>query len=634
MMVAILGRYLNFRNLALLVFYTVVSGLSYWIAYELRFDFNIEAFPNHVTDRLDTIWWVVGLQVMLLFAGGQFDSILSYFRLPDALKLFFALFTNCIILLSMWYIYDGVDVTPRSIALTYFLLSFLTIAGFRVFMRVRSSRSPEDWLAADTSENVIIIGEGEVGAGLCADLMSKARLGMRPVAFLDDDPRKIGRYIHGVQVADGVEQITKVAKRFSASKVIIAFPSASVRRMRVVAELAKDAGLRVDTVPALTDLVSGQAEISQLRPVQLEDLLGRDPIDLNSVEIRSMLEGKRVLVTGAGGSIGSELVTQILTYSPACLLCLDQAEIGIFELEQGVLASDLGQAVDVSTCVADIFNQDAMRMKFEEFSPEVVFHAAAHKHVNLMEMQPDEAIRNNSFATAGLARLSSEFDVERFVMISTDKAINPTSVMGASKRLAELAVSAEQTKVSNRTKFMSVRFGNVLGSSGSVITIFRRQIAAGGPVTVTDPEVTRFFMTVEEAVGLVLQSATQGKGGEIYVLDMGDAIKIDDLARQMIQLSGCEPDKDIEIVYTGLRPGEKLYEEVQHISEELQETRHPRVLRLVAEANNFNQDEAEKLLADAITSQDVSRVKAVIKQFVPEYTPSMDIQLPDQLPLH
>lgn len=625
MTLATLGRYLNYRNLALLLFYIFVSGLSYWVAYELRFDFNVEAYPNHVADRLDTIWWVVGLQVMLLFAGGQFDSILSYFRLPDALRLFLALFANCILLLSMWYIYDGVKVTPRSIALTYFLLSFLTLAGFRVFMRVKSSRSPADWLAVDTSENVIIIGAGEVGAGLCSDLMSKARLGMRPVAFLDDDPRKIGRYIHGIQVADGVEQIAKVAKRFAASKVIIAFPSASVRRMREAAELAKDAGLRVDTVPSLTDLVSGQAEISQLRPIQLEDLLGRDPVDLNSEEIRSMLAGKRVLVTGAGGSIGSELVSQILTYEPGALLCIDQAEIGIFELEQGVLASDAGQSVDVRTSVADILNPDVMRMKFEAFRPEVVFHAAAYKHVNLMEMQPGEAIRNNSFATAGLARLASEFGVERFVMISTDKAINPTSVMGASKRLAELAVAAEQNKASNQTKFMSVRFGNVLGSSGSVITVFRRQIAVGGPVTVTDPEVSRFFMTVEEAVGLVLQSATQGNGGEIFVLDMGDAVKIDDLARQMIKLSGCEPDKDIEIVYTGLRPGEKLYEEVQHISEALQETGHPRVLRLVAEGNDFNQDEAKRQLTEAITSQDVSRVKAAIKKFVPEYTPSVEV---------
>lgn len=622
MIVATLGRYFNYRNLFLLLFYTVVSAASYWIAYDLRFDFGIEAHPDHAMDRIETIWWVVGLQLMLLYAGGQVDSILSYFRLPDAMRLFAALFVNCLILLSMWYVYRGANVPPRAVILTYFLLSFLAIAGFRILMRVKSSRGPEDWLSVDTADNVVIIGAGEVGAGLCAELMSKARLGMRPVAFLDDDTRKVGRYIHGLLVADNVDQIAKVAKRYSANKAVIAFPSASVKRMREVAELARSTGLEVDTVPALTDLVSGRAQISQLRPVQLEDLLGRDSVDLNSEDIRAMLAGKRVLVTGAGGSIGSELVAQILNFAPSHLLCIDQAEIAVFELEQKTLAADVTNGIDVRTCVADVFNAEVLRFHFADFRPEVIFHAAAHKHVNLMEVQPGEALRNNFFATVNLARLASEFAVERFVMISTDKAINPTSVMGASKRLAELAVTTQQNAEGNTTKFMAVRFGNVLGSSGSVITIFRRQIAAGGPVTVTDPEVTRFFMTVEESVGLVLQSATQGEGGEIFVLDMGEAVKIDDLARQMIQLSGCLPGEDIEIVYTGLRPGEKLYEEVQHVSEELRETSHPRVLRFVAERGKLDFAQIEKQLGDVIAGRDAAAIKAAIQEFVPEYTPA------------
>lgn len=623
MIIATLGRYLNIRNLLLVLFYLVVSGVSYWLAYELRFDFDIKAYPNHVMDRIETIWWVVGLQLMLLFAGGQVDSILSYFRLPDAMRLFAALFANCLILLSMWYVYGGNNVPPRAVILTHFLLSFLVIAGFRVLMRVKSSRGPEDWLAVDSKDNVIIIGAGEVGAGLCAELMSKSRLGMRPVAFIDDDPRKVGRYIHGILVADTVSEIAKVAKRYSANKAVIAFPSASIKRVREATDLASAAGLEVDTVPALTDLVSGRAEISQLRPVQLEDLLGRDPVDLDSSEIRAMLEGRRVLVTGAGGSIGSELVAQILTYAPTELLCIDQAEIAVFGLEQEVLGDLNSSKIKVRTCVADIFNASVLRAHFDDFKPEVIFHAAAHKHVNLMEMQPGEALRNNFFATANLARLASEYAVERFVMISSDKAINPTSVMGASKRLAELAISAQQNTGGNTTKFMSVRFGNVLGSSGSVIPIFRRQIAAGGPVTVTDPEVTRFFMTVEEAVGLVLQSATQGKGGEIFVLDMGDSVKIDDLARQMILLSGCRPGVDIEIIYTGLRPGEKLYEEVQHISEELCPTSHPRVLRFTAIPTGLNLPEWEKELHAVIAAQDPTAIKATIQKYVPEYTPSL-----------
>lgn len=617
-------RYLNLRTLALLAFYALVSLACYWIAYELRLDFDVGAYPNHELDRIHTIGWVVGLQLMLLYASGQFDSILSYFRLPDALRLFGGLFANALILLSMWYVNKGNNVPPRAVILTYFLMSFLGIASFRVLMRVKSSRGLEDWLAMDTAENVIIIGAGEVGASLCSDLMNKTRLGMRPVAFLDDDPKKIGRYVHGVLVADEVKELAAVAKRYSASKAVIAFPSASTKRVRQVAELARDTGLMVDTVPALTDLVSGRAELSQLRPIQLEDLLGRDTVDLNSDDIRSMLADKRVLVTGAGGSIGRELVAQILSYAPSHLLCIDQAEIAIFDLQQEVLQVQNANKTQVISKVLDIHNGSQVEKVFTQHQPEVVFHAAAHKHVNLMEGQPAEALRNNFFATKELARIASVHKAERFILISTDKAINPTSVMGASKRLAELALQTQQQAPDNSTKFMAVRFGNVLGSSGSVIPIFRKQIAAGGPVTVTDPEVTRFFMTVKEAVGLVLQSATQGSGGDILVLDMGQSVKILDVARQMIALSGLREGTDIDIEFTGLQPGEKLYEEVQHLSEELQATHHPRIMRFVAERDaELDMARLSAELEESMETFDVTRIKEAIHRHVPEYTPSV-----------
>lgn len=612
-------RFLNFRTLGLVLFYLLISFVSYWVAYELRFDFNVP--DGHHLDRIETVWWVIGLQITLLIACGQVDSILSYFRLPDAMRLFFGLFTNALVLLGMWYLYKGDNVPPRAVILTYFLLSFLLIAGFRILMRVKSSRGLEDWLAVDRSENVIIIGAGEVGAGLCTDLLNKSRLGMRPVAFLDDDPKKIGRYVHGIQVADQVDEIQSVAKRVKATKAVIAFPSASIKRMQEVAELARDANLAVDTVPALTDLVSGQAELSQLRPIELEDLLGREAIDLNSDEILNMLTKKRVLVTGAGGSIGRELVTQILAYSPARLHCIDQAEIAVFDLQQEVL-SKVETNADISTQVLDISNAPEVERMFDAFRPEVVFHAAAHKHVGLMEGQPGEALRNNFFATRDLAGIASRHQCERFILISTDKAINPTSAMGASKRLAELAITEQQKAADNTTRFMAVRFGNVLGSSGSVIPIFRRQIAAGGPLTVTDPEVSRFFMTVSEAVGLVLQSATQGSGGEIFVLDMGESIKILDVARQMIALSGLREGVDIDIQFTGLNPGEKLYEEVQHLSEELQATQHPRVMRFVAQnAVPLNLREVCAQIEEVISEGDANQIKACVQQFVPEYTP-------------
>ena len=619
----VIVKYLNLRTLSLITFYAIVSLASYWFAYELRFDFNVPS--NHAIDRVNMVAWIVGLQLMLLLASGQLDSILSYFRLPDVFRLFGGLFTNALILLSMWYVYKGINVPPRAVILTYFLISLLSIASFRILMRVKSSRGVEDWLTMEASENVIIIGAGEVGAGLCSDLMNKARLGMRPVAFLDDDVKKIGRYVHGVLVADAVDQLATVAKRYNTSKVVIAFPSASAKRMRHVFELARDAGLSVDTVPALTDLVTGRAELSQLRPIQLEDLLGRDPVDLNSEGILTLLQGKRVMVTGAGGSIGSELVAQILDYAPQSLYCIDQAEIAIFNLQQSVLKLKVSSKTRVTSQVLDILNAEQLEKVFAQYRPEVVFHAAAHKHVNLMETQPAEALRNNFLATQQLARIASQCKVERFILISTDKAINPSSVMGASKRLAELSLTAQQNSKTNTTKFMAVRFGNVIGSSGSVVTIFRNQIAGGGPITVTDPNVTRYFMTVEEAVGLVLQSAIEGHGGDILVLDMGNPVKIIDIARQMIAMSGLREGTDIDIEFTGLQAGEKLFEEVQHLSETLEVTQHPCVMRLVAPNDSqIKMSQISQDLKSAMINTNVAVIKGAIQKHIPEYTPSVE----------
>ena len=619
----VIVKYLNLRTLSLIIFYAIVSLASYWFAYELRFDFNVPS--NHAIDRVNMVEWIVGLQLMLLLASGQLDSILSYFRLPDVFRLFGGLFTNALILLSMWYVYKGINVPPRAVILTYFLISLLSIASFRILMRVKSSRGVEDWLTMEASENVIIIGAGEVGAGLCSDLMNKARLGMRPVAFLDDDVKKIGRYVHGVLVADAVDQLATVAKRYNTSKVVIAFPSASAKRMRHVFELARDAGLSVDTVPALTDLVTGRAELSQLRPIQLEDLLGRDPVDLNSEGILTLLQGKRVMVTGAGGSIGSELVAQILDYAPQSLYCIDQAEIAIFNLQQSVLKLKVSSKTRVTSQVLDILNAEQLEKVFAQYRPEVVFHAAAHKHVNLMETQPAEALRNNFLATQQLARIASQCKVERFILISTDKAINPSSVMGASKRLAELSLAAQQNSKTNTTKFMAVRFGNVIGSSGSVVTIFRNQIAGGGPITVTDPNVTRYFMTVEEAVGLVLQSAIEGHGGDILVLDMGNPVKIIDIARQMIAMSGLREGTDIDIEFTGLQAGEKLFEEVQHLSETLEVTQHPCVMRLIAPNDSqIKMSQISQDLKSAMINTNVAVIKGAIQKHIPEYTPSVE----------
>ncbi len=612
-------RFFKLHRLGLILLYASLLGCSYFVAFQLRFDFNVP--ESFALDMIHTVWWVVGLKLALLIAFGQVDCVIAYFRLSDAFQLFTSLLVSSGFFVILWYVYAGAGMPPRAVILSDLLLSACLLIAFRVAMRVRTSSSLNDWFHGDNVSNVIIVGAGEVGAGICSELKNKLRFKMRPVALLDDDVSKMGRYVHGVLVAGSVDQLTAVAKQYQADKIVVAFPSASARRIREVVKMAREAQLPVESVPAITDLLSGRAKITQLHPIDMEDLLGRKKVDLNSAQIQSMLSGKRVMITGAGGSIGRELVAQVLAYAPDALLCLDQAEIAIFDLKQEIL--QLCDTKDIAqTYVLNINQSDELRTVCADFKPEIIFHAAAHKHVSLMEFQPAEALRNNFLATVRLIRMASDLNVERFIFISTDKAINPSSVMGASKRLGELALLEQQKSPGNQTRFMSVRFGNVLGSSGSVTEIFKQQIKKGGPLTVTDPEAKRFFMTVQEAVGLVLQSATQGQGGEIFVLNMGDSVKIIDIARQMIALSGYQEGEDIEIRFTGLIPGEKLHEEIQHFSEALQPTRHPRVLRLgVRNEATISIDSICAELEIVLLSNNIADIKRTIRRYVPEYTP-------------
>jgi FlaA1/EpsC-like NDP-sugar epimerase len=391
-------------------------------------------------------------------------------------------------------------------------------------------------------------------------------------------------------------------------------------------------GLKVEIVPSLAELTTGRVQVSKIRPVQVEDLLARESVDLRSTEVPSLVGDRVVLVTGAGGSIGGELCRQIAALNPQRLLMVDQAESMLFGIEQELNAAGYG-AVTLPL-IADILDAARMRFIVERYAPDVIFHAAAHKHVSMMERQPGEAVKNNTTGTRQLAELASECGVGTFVLVSTDKAINPTSVMGATKRLAEMHVQVIHSRPGNRTRFIAVRFGNVLGSSGSVIPIFKQQIAAGGPVTVTHPEVTRYFMTIPEAVGLVLQTAVLGKGGEIFVLDMGSPVKIVDLARNLIELSGLRPDEDIEIKFIGLRPGEKLFEELQHHTERLQPTTHPRILRFASPPppeewrRTCISEIEEPCLATAAPGAagelEAEQLKLLMKRLVPEYTPFLD----------
>ncbi|MDX1951447.1 MAG: nucleoside-diphosphate sugar epimerase/dehydratase [Verrucomicrobiota bacterium] len=607
------------RVLVLLVLYAAALSLSRWLAYQLRFDFEVpKPFSAYVSLHMV---WVVGLKLVVLGLFRQFSGLLSFFSIPDLRRLFFACSTASFTLLILRYFKPDFYSDPRGVILIDFVLSVMGLAMVRLNFRLIRERliSPQP-KHHRRMKRVGIIGAGDVGATLAKELIVKRGLGLQPAAFFDDDKRKWRSTIHDIPVVGPPEMLLEGGNNLQLDEVIIAMPSAPAKRIGEVVGILQKTRLKFETVPSMDQLATGQVKVSQLRTVEIQDLLGRPPVKLEMENIRGILAGKVVMVTGAGGSIGSELCRQIASFNPHRLLLVEQCEVQIFQIEQELIEKGFGGIV--LPLVADILDKPRMRYIFDRFRPNVIFHAAAHKHVPMMERQPGEAIKNNTIGTAQVAELAGEFKAERFVLISTDKAINPTNVMGATKRMAEIFIQALHARNGGVTKFMAVRFGNVLGSSGSVIPIFKQQIAAGGPVKVTHPDVTRYFMTIPEAVGLVLQSGAQGEGGEIFVLDMGQPVKIVDLARQLIELSGLKPDEDIEIEYVGLRPGEKLFEELSHKGENITTTHHPKIMRLVctpAELGQIRQLFAE--LMNELHEAEPAHLKMLIKKVVPEYQP-------------
>jgi FlaA1/EpsC-like NDP-sugar epimerase len=416
------------------------------------------------------------------------------------------------------------------------------------------------------------------------------------------------------------EKLPDVAARLDIREAIIAMPSAPAKRVGEIVRILRQTRLQCKTIPSLDQLALGQVRVSQLRNVEIQDLLGRERVELETENIRVVLQDRVVLVTGAGGSIGSELCRQIATYQPKHLLLVDRSEPNVFQIEQELIGLEHGRRI--VPLVGDILDRARMNQILHTFHPQVIFHAAAHKHVPMMEFQPGEAVKNNSLGTAQLADMAQEFGVDRFILISSDKAINPTSVMGATKRLAEMYIQALHATHPDRTKFMAVRFGNVLGSSGSVIPLFHKQIAEGGPVKVTHPEMTRYFMTIPEASMLVLQSAAQGTGGEIFVLDMGKPVKIVDLARQMIELSGLKPEEDIQIEFIGIRPGEKLFEELTHTGENFVPTTHPKICRFISPPVDLaGMRETLRRLSGHLHEVGADQLKLLLREVVPDYAP-------------
>ena len=604
---------------AIVLAYSVVLVGSLWLAYLLRFEFVLPA--TEIDQLLRTGRWLIPLKVVALLGVGQFAGLMSYFGWRDLRRLFWCLSGVLGLAGAVWFVTDGAAVPPRSVLVMDFALSFLTLAAARLCCRrIREMGADPAQQSPSAVKRIGIIGAGDAGAALACELFEKPHAGMVPVLFVDDNPAKWNSQIHNVPVVGPPEVLLAKAMATRLDQVIIALPAASGKRMRELVQMLRQANLKFETVPSLSQLASGQVRVSQIRPVDIADLLGREPVALETENIRNLLQGRVVLVTGAGGSIGSELCRQIATYRPQLLLLLEQSEGQLFRIEQELIGR--GHTGTIVPLIGNLLDERRLREIFEQYRPQVLFHAAAHKHVPLMECHAAEAIKNNTLGTVRLTRLAVTYGVRRFVFISTDKAINPTSVMGATKRLAEIYLQAVAAHNGMDTKFMAVRFGNVLDSSGSVVPTFREQIAAGGPVTVTHPEMTRYFMTIPEAVGLVLQSATQGQGGEIFVLDMGQPVKIVDLARNLIELSGLKPDTDIEIRFVGTRPGEKLFEEISCDGERMHRTEHPKIMRFISPPAQLElvEDYLAQLEGEMHVSN-ASQLKLQLKKFIPEYQP-------------
>jgi FlaA1/EpsC-like NDP-sugar epimerase len=616
--------------------YGVLAALSLWFAYALRFvgpevlsSGEGQAAEAYLyVQRPLALLWLIPLKVLLLWAWGQFRGVFYYFRLPDALRMVMALVMASAFAVVLSLFLPGSAPTdafsiPRGVALVDLNLSLVFFIGFRVSIRALRERF---WTmeSANTGivERVAIVGAGRDGALLAADLLSRRGHGIEPVCFLDDDVAKHSLHIHGVPVIGAPERIPELAEKYGVTEIILALPASAVRRIREVSALASASHQRVLVVPSMSDLAGGRVRASDLRPISVEDILGREPAKLDGVAIADLIKGRVILVTGAGGSIGLELCRQVAACSPARLLLLDQCEVLLYQAEQELIAAGAGALI--TPLVADVTDLHRMTEIFQRYRPSLILHAAAHKHVPMMEAMPGEALKNNVNGTWVVAHLAAKHGADKFVLISSDKAVNPTNVMGATKRLAERMIHSLQVHEGAQTRFMAVRFGNVLGSSGSVVPIFRRQIAAGGPVTVTHPEVKRYFMTIPEAVGLVLQSATQGDAGDILVLEMGQPLKIIDVARQLIELSGLRPEIDIEIRITGLRPGEKLVEELLCAGEEFRPTKHPRVFRFMA-SSSATPPPADLLAQVAeLVRMDTAACKQGIRKLVPEYVPFVE----------
>lgn len=608
------------RRRFFLVLYDILAILiSGYLALCVRFDFSFSEIPlhyEHVMIQVMPYSIVVTIVIFIIFR--LYSSLWTYAGMVEIVNIAAAgVVAGFAELLLIMVLNKNIAVPmPRSYYFLYtvFLMALIFLSrfsyrGFRAFIRQRVNEG--------TQKQVLIIGAGAAGDAIIREIKNSSYLDMKIVGVIDDNPNKIGNYIHGIKIVGNRETIIENAKELNVDIIILAIPTASAKDMKELLNICKETGCELKRLPGIYQLVNGEVSVSKLKDVDVNDLLGREPIQPNLESIMEYVSDKVVMVTGGGGSIGSELCRQIAMYQPKQLILVDIYENTTYDI-QNELKHNFPN-LNLVVLIASVRNTKRMDQIFETYRPEIVYHAAAHKHVPLMEDSPNEAIKNNVLGTWKVVQAADKWNVKRFVMISTDKAVNPTNIMGASKRICEMIIQTYDKH--SKTEFVAVRFGNVLGSNGSVIPLFKKQIAEGGPVTVTHPDIIRYFMTIPEAVSLVLQAGAYAKGGEIFVLDMGEPVKILDLAKNLILLSGHKPDEDIKIVFTGLRPGEKLYEEMLMKEEGMQETENQLIhIGKPIEMNEERFMQQLEELRDYVT-EEPDDIRAVVKKIVPTYTP-------------
>ena len=605
------------RRAFLMLIDTSAIALSFFGAFLLRFDFNI---PSEFLSLL--ISWLpvfIGIQLIFFNISGFYNVIWRFTSVWEMLNIIKSVTISSLTGLVFLGLIQGWAGYPRSVILIFYILNVLTICSSRIAVRLYFSHFHHSSAGRNIhKKRIILIGAGKTGEKIIREIIGTPSSPFTVMGFVDDDISIQGASLHGFKVLGTVKDLPNITIKYD--EILITAPSATGDQMRKIVKVSKSTGKPFKTVPSLIELIDKDMSLANIRNVSYSDLLGRKEVKLDMNSIKEMLNGKRVLITGAGGSIGSELVTQCLTFSPSEIICYDNNEEKIFDIS--VRANKHETPTIIKPVLGSVLNKNELAKVFNETKPQIILHAAAYKHVPIQEDHPWNAINTNVQGTLNMVEMADNNNAEKFVLVSTDKAVNPVNVMGATKRIAEKII--QSINLSSKTQFMAVRFGNVLGSSGSAIPTFQKQINEGGPVTITHPEMTRFFMSIQEASQLILQSAAIGRDGEIFLLEMGKSIKIDQMARDLIRLSGLEPEEDIPIVYTGLRPGEKLYEELQTQDENLIVTDHKKIMILKGENHKVSWEEFKVMVQECINiaqTLDIDKIQLSLKNLVPYYQP-------------